>query len=103
MPRFFFDIHDGDTCVDEQGLVFPDLDAAIGEAVRGLPQLAAHKIPGGDDHRHFTVVVRDEDGRPLYTAALTYVGLRLANPKTDRVCEPEELAAVGLLEPERSS
>jgi hypothetical protein len=93
MPRYFFDIHDGDTCVDEHGMQLPNLDAAIDEAIRSLPNIAAHEIPVGDDRRHFTMVVRNSRNQPVYTAALSYVGIRLT-PAPDRLCNPHELRDV---------
>lgn len=77
MPRFFFDIHDGDPVRDEDGVDLPDLDAAIREALRGLPSFAAHYIPKGGDRQQVSIVVRDEDRRPIYTAALSFCGTRL--------------------------
>ena len=77
MSRFFFDVHDGALILDSEGTDMPDLDAAIAEAIACLPKIAAGHIPQGDDRRHFAIVVKDETGSPVYTAALSFCGTRL--------------------------
>jgi hypothetical protein len=77
MPRFYFDSHQGHVTRDESGIELPHLNAAIQAAIEGLPAIAADAIPSGDDRQHFAIVVRDETGRPVYTAALAFTGTRL--------------------------
>lgn len=47
------------------------------EAQRLLPEIAYHEIPMDDDHRSFLVLVRNEQGQTVYTAALIYQGHRV--------------------------
>ncbi len=77
MARFFFSIHNGGIMRDGEGAELPDVEAACAEAIRALPEIAADEIPRNGDQQHFAIVVRDEDGRAVYTATLTYLGLRL--------------------------
>jgi hypothetical protein len=42
-----------------------------------LPEVARWRIPEGEDHRAFTVLVRDGGGTIVYTATLTFSGLTL--------------------------
>jgi len=77
MQRFFFDVHDHAIIIDEDGTDLPDLEAAIREAIRSLPAIAADSIPNGDDRQNFTIIVRDAERRPVYTAAMSFSGTRL--------------------------
>ncbi|QGY03453.1 hypothetical protein MMSR116_17285 [Methylobacterium mesophilicum SR1.6/6] len=77
MPRFFFDIHDGQFLPDTDGTECADLDAARREAMISLPEIARWIIPRDGDNQAFTVLVRDEGGTVVYTATLTFAGLRL--------------------------
>lgn len=77
MPRYFFDIHDGGPHRDDTGTECPDLDAVRRQAMRTLPDVAREDIPRDGDRRTFTVLVTDEDGRPVYCATLNYSGLWL--------------------------
>ena len=74
MPRFFFDIHDGQHIRDDEGVELPDLEAVRKEAMRALPGIASDEIPKDGDRQNFTVVVTDEDGHAVYCATLSYVG-----------------------------
>ncbi|GJE14879.1 MULTISPECIES: DUF6894 family protein [Methylobacterium] len=77
MPRYFFDINDGQFLPDTEGTDCADCDAARREAMISLPEIARWIIPGDGDNQAFTVLVRDETGTVVYTATLTYAGLRL--------------------------
>ena len=77
MPRFFFDIRDGFVTHDEDGTELPNVEAVRKAAMDLLPQVAADEIPADGDRRHFTVLVTDEGGHPVYSATLTYTGLWL--------------------------
>ncbi len=80
MPRYFFDIHDGQRFVrDSEGTECADLEDARHNARATLPEIARFAIPSDGDHQAFTVIVRLE-GREaaLYTATLTYAGLTLS-------------------------
>ena len=49
MPRFFFDIHDGeDFTSDRPGLDLDDLEAAKDEARKALPDIVKDEMPDGD-------------------------------------------------------
>ncbi|TXM89585.1 hypothetical protein FV222_26465 [Methylobacterium sp. WL103] len=74
MPRYFFDIHDGINQRDDVGTVCADLQAAALEAKRLLPAIAVNDIPNDGERQTITVVVTDEDGQAVYSAALTFVG-----------------------------
>jgi hypothetical protein len=64
MQRFFFDTSiDGSEIVDEVGLEYPDLAAAIGDARRSLPDLVAEAA--GRGAQSCAVTVRDDSGNPL--------------------------------------
>lgn len=78
MPRFYFDIHNGQWDRDGAGAECADIEQAIQEAKRTLPAMALDQIPRDGDHHTVTVLVTDEDGRPVYTATLAYTGLLLS-------------------------
>ncbi|KQO94633.1 hypothetical protein [Methylobacterium sp. Leaf91] len=78
MARYFFDVHDGGLHqFDEQGSEFATLDEVRQQAMRLLPDVARdHAKPEGE-RLAFTVVVSDEDHRPVYSATLSLVGVWL--------------------------
>lgn len=78
MPRFFFDIHDGEWDRDSVGTECTDVENAIQQAKRTLPAMALDQILRDGDHHTVTVLVTDDDGRPVYTATLAYTGLVLS-------------------------
>ena len=48
MPRFYFDIHDGERFTpDDEGLEFPDAQTARDKAVSSLPDIARDVMPDG--------------------------------------------------------
>ena len=72
MPRFYFDSRDGESLVcDEDGLDLPDLAAACEEASRALGEIIKDILPDGDE-RVIAIAARDEDGRLLFTATITF-------------------------------
>ena len=78
MPRYFFDIHDHHKSNhDEEGLEFSDLEAVRLQAMRILPEIAKDEVPADGDRQTFTVMVTDEDGKPVYSAALNFTGMWL--------------------------
>lgn len=77
MPRYFFDIHDGGPHRDDTGTECDSLDEVRLQAIRTLPDVARDELPGDGDRRTFTVLVTDEDGRPVYSATLNFTGLWL--------------------------
>ena len=71
MPRYFFDIADGDKSGhDDEGLNFPDIKAARAGALQALGEIARDELPDGDC-RDFSVSIRDQAGQVLLTATLT--------------------------------
>ena len=73
MPRFFFDIHDGEKFTpDRQGLDLDDLEAAKAEAKRTLPGIVKDEMPDGD-RRDFTVDVKDVAGQIVWRVTLSLV------------------------------
>lgn len=80
MPRYFFDIHDGQSYQrDNEGTECAGYKEAREEAMRALPEIARFAIPGDGDNRAFTVMVCDESRAVVYTATLTFAGLDLTN------------------------
>jgi hypothetical protein len=72
MPRYFFDIRDGDEVYfDEEGLDLPDLRAAEVEAAESLAHMARDKLPTKGDRHQMAIEVRTPDG-PLFRAAFIF-------------------------------
>lgn len=70
MPRFFFDIDEGDTTSrDEVGIELPDLQRAKTEAVVTLPALA-REAPVGCEDWIVRSSVRNEIGQVIFEATL---------------------------------
>ena len=73
MPRFFFDIHDGEEFTpDRQGLDLDSLEAAKDEARKALPDIVKDEMPDGDQ-RDFTVDVKDAAGQIVWRVTLSLV------------------------------
>jgi len=73
MPRFFFDIHDGeDFTPDRQGVDLDDLDAAKDEARKALRDIIWDELPVGD-RRDFTVDVKNTAGEIVWRVTLSLV------------------------------
>ncbi len=67
MPRYFFHVEDEQGWIkDEEGLELPDLAAAVKEADGTAIDLAKAAIQEGQPVDGRTVVVFDEQGRPIY-------------------------------------
>ena len=63
MPRYYFDIHDGDEPhTDMVGAELPDDKAAREEATRTMTDLAKDYLPHDGSHRRITIAVRSADG-----------------------------------------
>ncbi|MCJ2103942.1 hypothetical protein MKK70_00790 [Methylobacterium sp. E-041] len=78
LPRYFFDIADGDLRIDETGPECADLDAVRSAAMQILPEIARFEIGNGDRHT-FTVIARDVGRRPVFTTTLSLTGLWLVD------------------------
>ena len=69
MPRFYFDMHEGSTCVrDETGLELSTVMAAEQEAARAAGEIARDLLADGDLQK-IRSELRDERRSPL--AAIT--------------------------------
>ncbi|RWE78236.1 hypothetical protein [Mesorhizobium sp.] len=72
MPKYFFDFSDtGESSPDEAGTELASFEAAKAEAVRSLMEMTA-EVPLGGTHRELTMTVRDESGRNLARAVITF-------------------------------
>ncbi|UYW24785.1 hypothetical protein OKC48_16040 [Methylorubrum extorquens] len=81
MPRYFFDVHNGRLYSDTEGMECADFEQVRQEAMRALPEIARDAIrSSGNDLQAFTVCVRDEANASIYTATLTFSGIRTSNP-----------------------
>lgn len=77
MPRFYFDVLDGDSLArDDTGLEFPSLDAAEDEAARAIADIGRDTLPkrGGSE---LCVRVRDSSGRLALIVTLAMTTRRL--------------------------
>lgn len=81
MPRYFFDIRDDAFTRDEDGIECADFAAVCREAKRTLPDIARDVLPKDGEQHSISVIVRDERDHPVYTATLTFTGLKLSEPK----------------------
>jgi cytosine/adenosine deaminase-related metal-dependent hydrolase len=65
MPRFYFDIIEGDSILrDEEGQICPDDEATEAEAIRTVSEMVKHGIGRLVDFER-TVEVRDESAESL--------------------------------------
>lgn len=76
MPRYFFDIQDGDFLFDDEGTECYDFEEAREKIIASLPEMASWINPAAGDNQSVTVKIRDEDGTHIYTAVLTFVGTK---------------------------
>jgi hypothetical protein len=73
MPRFFFDIHDGENFTpDREGVELEGLEAAKEEAKKTLPDIVKDEMLDGD-RRDFTVDVKDVAGQIVWRVTLSLV------------------------------
>lgn len=71
MPRFFFDVREGVRFVpDEDGLEFPDINAAERSAAEAAAEIARDLLPKAVA-RSVTVEVRNDHGQRVVTATVT--------------------------------
>jgi hypothetical protein len=69
MPRFYFDVREGDKFVhDAEGEDRSDIEAARAEAIKALLGIARDHL--SQDSARVSVEVRDEDGRRIACATL---------------------------------
>jgi hypothetical protein len=71
MPLFYFDVREGVRFTpDDDGLDFPDVDAAEREAADAAASIGRDRLPNGHA-RSVTVEVRNEHGQRIITATVT--------------------------------
>jgi hypothetical protein len=72
MPRFYFDVRDGDRFIrDEDGLDYSNIEAARDAATVALAEMAKDALPRAERH-HIAIEVRDGAKQPLLIAGLTF-------------------------------
>ena len=72
MPRYYFDMQEGDRFVpDEVGVVLPDIESARDQTTRALAEIARDTLPG-TFRREIAIEVTDEARAPLLHARLTF-------------------------------
>ncbi len=87
MPVFHFHIVTSATLIrDEEGAIFPDLDAARLEAVRGARALLNAELLNGELDLRPQIEVHDDAGRHLSTVRFGDV-VRITSPVADDVVE----------------
>lgn len=67
MPRYHFNVEDGQSIPDPEGTELPDLNAARREAVRLAGRLLDDDPEQFWSHGLWSVVVTDDAGRTLFT------------------------------------
>ena len=71
MPRFYFDVREGAKFVpDDQGMEFPNLDAAEREAAVSAASIGRDLLPKGDA-REVTIEVCDEHRQRVLTVTVS--------------------------------
>ena len=85
MARYFFDTFDGEQEYrDSDGMECDSRETVRREATSSLPDLARELLPDGSE-RCMKVRVRDEGGRFVFEASLTYCDRWLDEPPSRRV------------------
>jgi len=67
MPRFYFHLEDGTTFRDEDGTIFPDLEAARLNAVKLLGHVMADNAPQFLSTKEWTMRVADARDLTLFS------------------------------------
>ena len=85
MPRFYIDTSDQERFVrDLDGLEFADVEAAMNAAADALSDMAHDALPGGEA-RTFLAIVRDEHGRTLVQATMSFGVTWMPLPERNRL------------------
>ena len=80
MPRYYFEVREGPRFIpDEEGVEFPDLDAAEREAAEAAASIGRDMLPKGVP-RDITVEVRNEHGQRVITVTVAMEIDRVAPP-----------------------
>jgi hypothetical protein len=78
VPRYFFDIHDGQYLTrDNVGIECDGPDAIRAEAMTALPAISRDIIPKDGDRQALMVIVRNVGNLTVYTATLTFASIWL--------------------------
>jgi hypothetical protein len=84
MPRFYFDIFDGQNWIrDAEGIECPSVRAAMEQAKSALPDLARDELPDGAALK-MMVVVKDEAGQVIGEARPQHELRRVWHRQLDR-------------------
>jgi len=70
MERFYFDLYNTESQMDEEGQLFPNRERAGAEALRILHDVARDEMPEGE-HRRITVKMRNDKSEQIFEASLT--------------------------------
>lgn len=70
MPRYFFDVEDGDKTVDEQGMMIESRETVEAMALRALLDIARFELLRSKESG-LSVTVRDEAGVEVYRTELS--------------------------------
>ena len=77
MPRFYFDVWDGDSfSCDDEGLQLESLKAAEDEAIRAMVQIGRDRLPRRLSPE-LCMRVRDAHGQPVLTVAVSMTVRRM--------------------------
>ena len=78
MPRFFFHLYEnGREIIDDLEVDVETIEQVRIEAMRVLPAVATDEVPRDGDQQAYTVVVTNQQRRPVYTATLSFAGVWL--------------------------
>lgn len=81
MARFFFHLRTGeDMCLDPDGVILPDIEAATLEALRVAREIAGEAVRFANDDVPDTVIIADDAGHELGT-------VDFADVIPDRLCK----------------
>ena len=65
MPRFFFNLRDGESIDDPDGIFLPDTRSARLEAIRNARDIMAEEVRRGHLSLSHRIEVTDENGEPV--------------------------------------
>jgi hypothetical protein len=80
MPRYFFDIEDGQDFPDRQGSIFADLAAARMEAVRYSAEILKEMPERFWNCEKWTMTVSDHNRAPLFTLRFLAESFKAVTP-----------------------
>ena len=66
MPRFFFNLYDDGTVIDEEGAELPSTEAAREHALRVVREMASQEVLEGKLFLSHRIEVEDQDRRPVF-------------------------------------